>query len=936
MALLRNRTFILALSVALLIGFLGVLGWRLAAAHEIGWTGLQYTLGIPDEQRKKMPDFGPFSPRPGQVMVVANDSPAERAGVRAGDSVIAVNGIPIVDQKRLTAVERASRRGTTLTYRIRSVDGSERNVRLTSVSPLSLSYTVAGMSVGVFVTLVFVIVSMIVVYQTATRTRAAFVFYCLCTVTATFFAVDVLRELDITPYVGITAMTSQLKALGLYLLYALLAFLVWSLLLHLALVFPKEHRIVREHPMILRWVHTVLWFPIVILVALGKTAISAAKTTTGKWIFAALLLAALAACVVYIWRKSKTWRTAVFDHPWLGQFAVAASLFGVFILTGRLVNRENAVAVGIAVAVCFMLVYFALLFGFAIATIATMYIGYRNSNVEEKRQVRWPLWGTMVAVSIALVVPTAIMLVTWLSDGYQNMTLMLVATITQRLAYVLIPVSFAFGILKYRLMEIDVIIKKTVVYTAVTGVVVAAFFILVAGVGTLVTSYLQIRSQAVTIVATLVLALAFVPLRNRVQRFVDRRFFRRKYEASEAQKLIQRDVLAATELPPLLKKTAEYVQQVLQTRSVIVLVETEDRDRFAVGGAIGVPDDVARNLVFERDAFARVDAIVPATSLRLPQDDWARMRKVSAELFVPARLRGELRGALIVGSMLSGSFDDDDRAFLESTAQQIALGIDNLSVTDEVRDYERALEIQRALMPRTMPRAEGVEIDAAWKPARTVGGDYFDVFSLDATTLGLCIADVAGKGMPAALLMASLQAAVKASATAEMSPSEVCAKVRNVVCGTLAGGRFVTFFFGMLDTNRMVLRYVNAGHNPPLLVKGDGRVVRLDAGGPAFARLMQETPYITSEESLEANDTLVLFTDGVTEARNAEQEEFGDERLVEVVRRAQPAARNVVRDIVDDVHAFSGGIAHDDVTILCVRITRGGAENVVPFTKAAS
>jgi sigma-B regulation protein RsbU (phosphoserine phosphatase) len=270
--------------------------------------------------------------------------------------------------------------------------------------------------------------------------------------------------------------------------------------------------------------------------------------------------------------------------------------------------------------------------------------------------------------------------------------------------------------------------------------------------------------------------------------------------------------------------------------------------------------------------------------------------------------------------MLSGEFDEDDRAFLLDVAQQIAFALEKLTVTDEVRDFERALEIQRALLPKSLPRVQGVEIEAVWKPARTVGGDYYDVLSLSPQMLGLCIGDVAGKGMPAALLMANLQAAVKASANAALQPHELCSKVATVVNGTLTGGRFVTFFYALLDVDNGILRYTNAGHNPPLLLRASGEVRKLEGGGPVFARLMNGSPYATFEERFAPGDTLILFTDGVTEARDRSDEEFGETRLVAIAERGGTAA-SLVAGITESVQAFCSGAAQDDLTLVVVRAT---------------
>ncbi|MBV9495366.1 MAG: serine/threonine-protein phosphatase, partial [Acidobacteria bacterium] len=187
------------------------------------------------------------------------------------------------------------------------------------------------------------------------------------------------------------------------------------------------------------------------------------------------------------------------------------------------------------------------------------------------------------------------------------------------------------------------------------------------------------------------------------------------------------------------------------------------------------------------------------------------------------------------------------------------------------------------------------------------------------------IGDVVGKGMPAALLMSALQAAVRASATEETSAAELCDRVRRVVASSLTGGRFVTFFYAALDGATGRLRWCNAGHNPPLLVRADGTVQRLADGGPVISRVFRD-PYREGETTMFPGDRLVLFTDGASEALSGE-EMFGEDRLEELVaaHRSQ-TAKTLQATIVETVSAFAAGELEDDLTLVVVSAgTHSGA-----------
>lgn len=210
---------------------------------------------------------------------------------------------------------------------------------------------------------------------------------------------------------------------------------------------------------------------------------------------------------------------------------------------------------------------------------------------------------------------------------------------------------------------------------------------------------------------------------------------------------------------------------------------------------------------------------------------------------------------------------------------------------------------------------------AQWRPAREVSGDYYDVLRLDESRLAVCIGDVVGKGMPAALLMSSLQAAVKAVATPGAEPAKVCSQVRSVVTSNLQGGKFVTFFFAIVDGRAKQLVYTNCGHNQPVLVRRDGSATRLSEGGPAFARLMRELPFKQGLVALERGDRLVLFTDGVSEAEDIHGEQFGEDRLEAlVVENREATAPDLERILTDAVVEHADGELQDDLTLVVLAV----------------
>ncbi|HTC92514.1 MAG TPA: SpoIIE family protein phosphatase [Terriglobales bacterium] len=254
-------------------------------------------------------------------------------------------------------------------------------------------------------------------------------------------------------------------------------------------------------------------------------------------------------------------------------------------------------------------------------------------------------------------------------------------------------------------------------------------------------------------------------------------------------------------------------------------------------------------------------------------------------------------------------------------AQQFGIETPSLRLRKQAQEYEEARQIQQALMPKEIPQIAGLEISGSWLPARIVGGDYFDVFKFSATRLGLCIADVSGKGMPAALLMSNLQAVVKGLATENTSPKELLEKVNRVMAGNTTEGKFITLFYAVLDVDRKTLQYTSAGHNPPVLTREDGAQERLEYGG-LIVGAFPESVYEQGEIALRPGDRLVMFTDGLSEVTNKSGEEFGEKRLAELARNnRQLSAEALHRCLLDRVTDFSGGEFEDDATILVVAVS---------------
>ena len=296
-------------------------------------------------------------------------------------------------------------------------------------------------------------------------------------------------------------------------------------------------------------------------------------------------------------------------------------------------------------------------------------------------------------------------------------------------------------------------------------------------------------------------------------------------------------------------------------------------------------------------------------------------------LLVPMRIQEETRGCLAVGPKIAGeSFQETDLEFLTSLGHQAMTSLENARLFQEMLEKQRmeeelqlARNIQKSLLPSRIPPVPGYDISAVNIPSREVGGDYYDVIELSDHEWGIAIGDVVGKGAGAAMLMASLQASLRAI-SGEFDVQKILGRINNLIYQNTDMYKYITFFYGVLDTRQNRFTYCNAGHNYPILVRPDGGTEALSTGGIVLG-MMPDAVYQADSVSLHEGDRVVLYTDGVTEAKNRDDMEFGEDRLIRlVIRNAVLSSDSLIENIVYDVNAFSSDLdQRDDITLAVIR-----------------
>ncbi|MFQ6101982.1 MAG: PP2C family protein-serine/threonine phosphatase [Anaerolineae bacterium] len=298
-------------------------------------------------------------------------------------------------------------------------------------------------------------------------------------------------------------------------------------------------------------------------------------------------------------------------------------------------------------------------------------------------------------------------------------------------------------------------------------------------------------------------------------------------------------------------------------------------------------------------------------------------------LCVPLRIKDKVSGVVYVDNRLqAGIFAPADRELLVAIASSAAIAIENARLYEVAvetgrleRELQMAYEVQAELLPRETPQVPGWEFAARWQPAREVAGDYYDFIPGHGGQLGLVIADVSDKGMPAALFMALTRSIVRASVNRAPSPADGIAHANRLICADSTGGMFVTLFYALLNAETGEITYVNAGHNPPLLCRADqDHLTELTRTGMALG-VVEDTPFEQRALRLNPGDFILLYTDGVTDATDAHGQDFGMERLQRVVldHRHAPAA-DVMAVLERAIGDFASSAApFDDVAMVVMR-----------------
>ncbi|HYN84138.1 MAG TPA: SpoIIE family protein phosphatase [Pyrinomonadaceae bacterium] len=602
------------------------------------------------------------------------------------------------------------------------------------------------------------------------------------------------------------------------------------------------------------------------------------------------------------------------------------------------------------------------------AGVASLLFNYRHAGRQSRRKMRVVVAGCMIGFLPTLL----LMAVYFYGPSRLDASLLRWLSAGAALAFLFFPLSFAYAIVRHKVIPVRLIIRRGIRYVfASQGSVLLEIIVVGLALVLFLRYMLRFTGTTNTLAVGVVAGVFSVVVWNLTSQLhhrviapaIDRRFFRRAYNAQQILSDLGQALRLMTDMREMTSLVATKSRDALQTENVSIFLRDAATGAYAcaassqhAGGenACEVFDD----LYLPGDAFVvrrlRESPLPLVVNFDDPQS-WASMllseeiatgpvrrregdtlRRVKSALLLPVASKNELLGVISLGPRLGDlPFSREDRQMLMAVAWQMALAVDNArlirrKVEEErlLREIEMAKDVQRRLFPDCAPPLLTAELAGVCHPARGVGGDYYDFIQLGGDCVGVAVADVAGKGISAALLMSTVQASLRSQApTVGGRLTELVSSMNRLLNRSTDSASYASFFYAQYDERTRALTYVNAGHNPPIILDGrapdgDGRAARfLTTGGPVIG-LFDEFTYEQETIQFEPGDVLVAYTDGVTEALNPRGEEFGEERLARAVARlAHLPAEDVVARLSDALAEWARDTPqHDDVTLVVLKV----------------
>lgn len=644
-----------------------------------------------------------------------------------------------------------------------------------------------------------------------------------------------------------------------------------------------------------------------------------------------LLLFALYFPVPFAWWKKHSWLNWVLAFPSI--ILGVLDIYG-YLLAGKHLRELGWLADFSQATDAYLKIYFTLYI-----SAFFLLLGFKKGVVktpDAKRRL-----SVMIAGCSAALVPLLPVVFLKLPVWLETICLLMV---------VFFPITMAYVIVVQRAMDIRMVVRSGVRYAlAANGIKVVRVLL----IGALVFVTIELEQQSshrwegiLIATAGLALIVAVGRLAKRMSTWMDRRFFREAYNAELILTDLGGSVAGIRDVKALLQTIARRISVSLHVDRIAVLLEKGSRyePAYALGFSDSAPpisfacDAATVRMLKQARSPSKIYFDDPQSWVHgAPESEQLVLRTLGAQLLLPVSLNSRLLGVISLGAKKSEApYSQGDMQLLNAVASQTGLALENAELTETIRkevaqrerldrELEIARDVQQHLFPQTLPRVEGLDFAGYCRPVEGVGGDYYDFVRLPYDCLGVAVGDVSGKGIAAALMMASLQASLRGQTIKPCEAlSEMIQHINHLVYEASADNRYATFFYAQYDPGNRLLKYVNAGHNPPMVFRRGEKpedMMRLETGGTVVG-LFPDCEFQEGKLQMQSGDVLVAYTDGISEAMNDRDEEFDEEQLILALRehKARTAA-DLISELLERVDGFTKGARqNDDMTLVVVRV----------------
>lgn len=506
----------------------------------------------------------------------------------------------------------------------------------------------------------------------------------------------------------------------------------------------------------------------------------------------------------------------------------------------------------------------------------------------------------------------------------------------------IVPICYAYAILKYQLLDVSVVVRNTIIYGAAMATVAGIYFVVIYLLGQGIGSFVGKENQGIVAgIFFLIFAFIFQSTKDRFQDFLTRKFYPEQFAYQKVLIQFSKDVSTVVGTEKILDITSDTFIDALKINKFGILLKDFSRDVLFLARGIGFINTECqieksnlisvinqKSLVTDYPVIEQQDfeTAFPGKSQRLIDED--------IHSIIPMIVKSKVVGALLFGLKYSGSkFGGKDLELLNAAANQIAVALENARLykteSEKIkieRDLDLARKIQQGLLPKCIPNLSGLDICGEMIPAMQVGGDYYDLIPISDSKLFVAVGDVSGKGLSASLYMTKLQTMIQIAAKISLSPKDILIEINKRLYESMERNWFITMTLALFDMETRTVKLCRAGHLPLLTtqngtvesIKSDGIGLGLEKGD-MFEKTLKEV-----EIKIKPQQVFAFFSDGITEAMNEKEELFTEEKLIQILRgKSTKHSSEIMNDVLQEIISFRGTAEqNDDMTMVIVKVTK--------------